>query len=52
MLTRQRPSLLTFEDEKEFNQAKTYLSTNGYTMHQAGTNQFRFVWKDIEYKIK
>jgi hypothetical protein len=43
MLTRQRPSLLTFDDEKEFNQAKTYLSTNGINIYQAGTNQFRYI---------
>jgi hypothetical protein len=41
MLTRQRPTLLTFEDEEEFNQAKTYLSMKGINSHQAGTNQFR-----------
>ena len=42
MLTKQRPTLLTFEDEEEFNEAKTSLSTKGVNIHQAGTNQFRY----------
>lgn len=40
MLTRQRPSLLTFEDEEEFNRAKAFLSTKNIKSYQAGTNQF------------
>ena len=43
MLTRQRPTLLTFEDEEEFNQAKKYLIIKGIDMHQAGTNQFGYI---------
>jgi len=42
MVTRQRPTLLTFEDEEGFNEAKTCLSTKGVNIHQAGTNQFRY----------
>jgi len=45
MLTRQRPTLLTFEDEEEFNLAKTSLSTKGINIYQAGTNQFRYIRK-------
>jgi hypothetical protein len=45
MLTKQRPTLLTFEDEEEFNQAKTYLSTKGINIYQAGTNPFRYIRK-------
>ncbi|CAF1444108.1 unnamed protein product, partial [Adineta ricciae] len=40
MLSRQRPTLLTFEDEEEFNEAKTCLSKKGVNIHQAGANQF------------
>ena len=43
MLTRQRPTLLTFENEEEFNQAKTYISTKSINIHQAGANQFRYI---------
>jgi hypothetical protein len=45
MVTRQRPTLLTFEDEEGFNEAKTCLSTKGVNIHQAGTNQFRYSCK-------
>ncbi|CAF0898004.1 unnamed protein product [Adineta steineri] len=40
MLMKQRPTLLTFEDEEEFNEAKTCLSSKGVNIHQAGINQF------------
>jgi hypothetical protein len=43
MLTRHRPTLLTFEDEDEFNQAKTSLSMKGINLYQAGANQFRYI---------
>ncbi len=45
MLTRQRPTLLTFDDEDEFNQAKNYLSTKGINIYQAGTNQFGYIFE-------
>ncbi|CAF4879543.1 unnamed protein product, partial [Rotaria socialis] len=40
MLTKQRPTLLTFEDQEEFYQAQRCLSTKGANIHQAGLNQF------------
>jgi hypothetical protein len=49
MLTRQRPTLLTFEDEYEFNQAKTHLSTKGINPYQAGTNQFRYIHEKMKH---
>lgn len=42
MLTKQRPTLLTFEDQEEFHQAHRCLSTKGVNIHHAGTNQFRY----------
>ena len=45
MLTRQRPTLLTFEDRDEFNQAQRYLSRTDVDIRKAGINQFRFVLK-------
>jgi hypothetical protein len=52
MLNRQRPTLLTFEDEEEFNQAKTYLLTKGIHIQQAGTNQFRYIYSKKKFTIK
>ncbi|CAF5201258.1 unnamed protein product, partial [Rotaria magnacalcarata] len=40
MLTKKRPTLLTFEDQEEFYQAQRCLSTKGANIHQAGINQF------------
>ncbi|CAF2346479.1 unnamed protein product [Rotaria sp. Silwood2] len=40
MLSRQRPTLLTFEDQEEFHQAQRYLSTKSVNVQHAGSNQF------------
>ncbi|CAF0935422.1 unnamed protein product [Rotaria sp. Silwood1] len=40
MLSKQRPTLLTFEDQEEFHQAQRFLSTKSVNIHHAGTNQF------------
>jgi magnesium-transporting ATPase (P-type) len=42
MLNKQRPTLLTFEDEDEFNQARTFFSNQNISIKQAGTNSFRY----------
>lgn len=41
MLTKQRPTLLTFDDEEEFNQARAYFSSKSIPIKQAGSNPFR-----------
>jgi hypothetical protein len=51
MLTRQRPTLLTFDDEEEFNQAKTYFSTKGTNLNQIGSNQFRYIIQELMITI-
>ena len=52
MLTRQRPTLLTFDDQDDFNHAKAYLSTKNIPIHQAGTNKFRYIEHTTKKKKK
>ena len=40
MLTKQCPTLLTFEDEEEFHRARMYFSNRNMPIKQAGSNPF------------